>query len=100
MLAYLKHLLSCKIINDKYCMYLYFIYFYRLINKVVINQVISYWPSDGSSVGCIGPRNYLINNIIVLSVTTDTGVVFAFWESILQQQDNARVSMPSLRKQL
>ena len=26
-------------------MYLYFIYFYKLINKIVINQVISYWPS-------------------------------------------------------
>ena len=37
-------------------MYLYFIYFYRLINKIAINQVISYWPSYGSSVGCIGPR--------------------------------------------
>ena len=71
-------------------MYLNFIYFYKLINKIVINQVISYWPSYGSSVGCIGPRsavlalglrprantvdlgpvtrpirNYLINNIIV-----------------------------------
>ena len=26
-------------------MYLYFIYFCKLINKIVINQVISYWPS-------------------------------------------------------
>ena len=48
--------LSCKIINDKYCMYLYFIYFYKLINKIVINQLITYWPSYGSSIGCIGPR--------------------------------------------
>ena len=63
-------------------MYLYFIYFYKLINKIVINQVISYWPSFRSSVDCIGLRprgntadlgpvtgpirNYLINNIIVL----------------------------------
>ena len=61
-------------------MYLYFIYFYKF-NKIVINQVISYWPNYGSSVGCIGPRppdntadlgpetepirNYLINNIIL-----------------------------------
>ena len=37
-------------------MYLNFIYFYKLINKIVINQVISYWPSYGSSLGCIGPR--------------------------------------------
>ena len=37
-------------------MYLYFIYFYKLINKIVINQVISYWPSYGSEVCCIGPR--------------------------------------------
>ena len=37
-------------------MYLYFIHFYKLINKIVINQVISYWPNYGSSVGCIGPR--------------------------------------------
>ena len=48
--------LSCKIINDNYSMYLYFIYFYKLIKKNVINQVISYWPSYGSSVGYIGPR--------------------------------------------
>ena len=49
--------LSCKSINYKYSMYLYFIlYFFKLINKIVINQVISYWPSYGSSVGCIGPR--------------------------------------------
>ena len=55
-----------------------------LINKIVINQVISHWPSYGSSICCIGPwplasantadlrpvtgpiRNYLINNIIVV----------------------------------
>ena len=36
-------------------MYILFI-FYKLINKIIINQVISYWPSYGSSVGCIGPR--------------------------------------------
>ena len=61
-------------------MYLYFIHFYKLINKIVINQVISYWPSYVSLDGCIGPqprastadlgpvtgpiRNYLINYII------------------------------------
>ena len=27
-----------------------------LINKIVINQVISYWPSYRSSASCIGPR--------------------------------------------
>ena len=37
-------------------MCLYFIYFYKLINKIVINQVISHWPSYGSSVDCIDPR--------------------------------------------
>ena len=55
---------------------------FKLIIKIVINQVISYWSSYGSSVGCIGPwsntadlgpvtgpiRNYLINNVIILSV--------------------------------
>ena len=56
----------------------------KLINKIVINQVISYWPSYRSSASCIGPRlrlgpiqqtsgpvtgpirNYLINNINTL----------------------------------
>ena len=28
----------------------------KLINKIVINQVISFWPSYGSSICCIGPR--------------------------------------------
>ena len=28
----------------------------KLINKIVINQVISYWPSYRSSASCIGPR--------------------------------------------
>ena len=28
----------------------------KLINKIVINQVISYWPSYRSSAGCLGPR--------------------------------------------
>ena len=28
----------------------------NLINKIVINQVISYWPSYRSSASCIGPR--------------------------------------------
>ena len=42
----------------------------KLINKIVINQVISYWPSYRSSASCIGPvtgsiRNYFINIIIV-----------------------------------
>ena len=57
-------------------------FFYKLINKIVINQVISYWPSYRSSVCCIGSqprtntadlgpitgqiRNNLINNIIIL----------------------------------
>ena len=36
-------------------MYLYFIYLYKLIDKIVMNQVISYWRSYGSSVCCIGP---------------------------------------------
>ena len=45
--------------------------FGQLINKNLINQVISYWTSYRSSVSCIGPvtgpiRNNLINNIIVL----------------------------------
>ena len=54
--------------------------FWQLINKNLINQVISYWTSYRSSVSCIGPRpwsntanlgpvtgpiqNNLINNII------------------------------------
>ena len=28
----------------------------KIINKIVINQVISYWPSYRSSASCIGPR--------------------------------------------
>ena len=28
----------------------------KLINKIVINQVITYWPSYGFKVCCIGPR--------------------------------------------
>ena len=28
----------------------------KLINKIAINQVISYWPSYRSSASCIGPR--------------------------------------------
>ena len=28
----------------------------KLINKIVINQVISYWPSYRSSASCIDPR--------------------------------------------
>ena len=31
----------------------------KLINKIVINQVISYWPSYRSSASCIGPRRSL-----------------------------------------
>ena len=58
------------------------VFFYKLINKIVNNQVNSYWPSYRSSVCCIGPRprtntadlgpvigpirNNLINNIIKL----------------------------------
>ena len=37
----------------------------RLINKIVINQVISYWPSYRSEVCCVG----LINNIIILKIS-------------------------------
>ena len=65
-------------------------FFYKLINKIVINQVISYWSSYRSWVCCIGPRprtntaylgpvtgpirNYLINNIIWLMLIDITSV--------------------------
>ena len=56
------------------------------INKIVINQVISYWPSYRSSASCIGPadlgpvtgpiRNYLINNIILFGLHEKNRLVF------------------------